>query len=270
MTDSTAPQHSSLLDGARQLLIDSMAVLNEAGCDEYIVIGGWCPYLRNSTKIAHPGTLDVDVLFKFGYQSGDLEKVVRTFIERGFLPSAKHSFQLLRKQSVDGTDLIYNVDLLHPRMTIEDPSLFVDHLDLDIRLAPTGPATKKMVSIAQPNSIALFDHSLYSPHNDRGTVFNLVSFTGMLLTKIDSCQRPKRERDSFDIYLAALNNEIDIGCLQKICSENKRIRDSMVGFLSHLGKKAGEFDRCVQLFAGPLDDSPAEFLRRGLSRLRLD
>ena len=54
-----------------------------------MVIGGWCPVLRNKSEVTHPGTLDVDILFKESYQSGSLKILIESFIESGFMPSAK-------------------------------------------------------------------------------------------------------------------------------------------------------------------------------------
>lgn len=104
-----------------------MSALSLAGEDEYIVIGGWCPYLRNTSGIKHPGTLDVDVLFKDGYQEGALARSINALRQKGFIASAKHGFQLLLEKQVGAERLIYNVDLLHPRMSDTDKDMFVDH-----------------------------------------------------------------------------------------------------------------------------------------------
>ena len=58
---------NSINDGAKELLRNTIAVLNNFEELEYIIIGGWCPLLRNKTEICHPGTLDVDILFKEAY-----------------------------------------------------------------------------------------------------------------------------------------------------------------------------------------------------------
>jgi hypothetical protein len=80
--------------------------------------------------------------------------------------------------------------------------MFVDHLDLDVPLK--GKETVIMMSIVLPNSALLFDDSLFDKYTLDNFEFNLVDFTGMFLTKMESCQKQKRERDSFDIYLAFL------------------------------------------------------------------
>jgi len=122
----------SIEDGALALLNDTAKSLAQHSCLKYVVIGGWCPFLRNKSKISHPGTLDVDILFEEGFKSGNIEAIIKTFISEGFTPSAKHPFQLLKTQKIKDKSFMFNIDLLHPKM-LEDRQnigMFVDHLDL--------------------------------------------------------------------------------------------------------------------------------------------
>src|SRR5438105_6132889 len=123
---------TTILDGAKELLLDATTAIEAAGIGDYIVIGGWCPYLRNRSKLVHPGTLDVDILFKEGHRAGALDSAIKSLRHKGFVASAKHSFQLLIAKTINDESLIYNIDLLHPRMSETDKGLFVDHLGLDI------------------------------------------------------------------------------------------------------------------------------------------
>ncbi len=116
------------LEAARLGLLGESVDIVASLSIQYVVVGGWAPYLRNSSPIAHPGTYDVDVLFLKGRTPGYLADVVKAFICGGYLPSAKHRFQLLRELRVGATSLVFNVDLLHPSES-EHPSVeFVDHL----------------------------------------------------------------------------------------------------------------------------------------------
>jgi hypothetical protein len=260
----TATQRSDVIktieDGAFALLKDTAISLSNFPDLEYIVIGGWCPVLRNSTAVRHPGTLDVDILFKDSYQAGNLKYVIEAFIDTGFMPSAKHPFQLLKSQEINGKRFIYNIDLLHPNMT-ENPDqlgMFVDHLELDVPLNNSETKLKEMKSIVLPNSEILFRESLFDKFTESGETFNLVSFDGMFITKMDSCQKQKRERDSFDIYLAFLNEGVNVGKIKSLATSDSRIEESYSDFKKHLKKNSGTFNKNVLHFCKSITGSPAK------------
>lgn len=224
-----------------------------------MVIGGWCPVLRNTSDITHPGTLDVDLLFRDSYQSGSLKEVSKKFIDAGFMPSAKHPFQLLKPQEIGGKNFVYNIDILHPGMLNNkyQVGMFVDHLDLDVPLNE-GEELKKVVSIVLPNSAILFKENLYDNYTVDELSFNLVSFEGMFITKMDSCQKQKRERDSFDIYLAFISNGIDVSIINEIARKAPRIDESLRNFKNFLEKKSDIFDKNILLFYPASKGSPAK------------
>ena len=122
---------SSIEDGARSLLEDAAAVLSEFKESEHVIVGGWCPVYRNICGPKHPGTLDVDILFRESNNEGYLSGFMERLMDRGFYPSAKHSFQYLKVQEIAGKRFVYNIDLLHPRMTedIKKHGMYVDHLE---------------------------------------------------------------------------------------------------------------------------------------------
>ncbi|MBU2739375.1 hypothetical protein [Acidithiobacillus concretivorus] len=253
---------NSVEDGARALLKDAAAVLSQFPQIEHIVIGGWCPVIRNKSRILHPGTLDVGILFRYSNKPGFLSDVIERLIQSGFAPSAKHSFQLLKKQVVNGKTLIYNIDLLHPRMLEDKDSmgLFVDHLELDIPLNNAERQLKKMCSVVLPNSEVLFQKSMYTAVSIDGQSLPLVTFEGMFVTKMDSCQKQKRERDSFDIYLAFANDGVNAQSINQLASEDNRIDDSLKEFKLHLQNKADEFNKNVKHFCKGIEDSPAQYV----------
>lgn len=248
----------SINDGAKNLLKETISELSKFEKLKYIIIGGWCPFLRNTQEVGHPGTLDVDILFREGYQSEALKDIIEAFIKAGFVPSAKHKFQLLKKQKIQDQDFIFNIDLLHPKMTEydENKGLFVDHLDLDVPLL--GEETVKMMSIVLPNSALLFDESLFSQYEDGDLKFNLIDFTGMFLTKMESCQKQKRERDSFDIYLAFKNDGVDIGKIKSIAKKNIHVETAFTGFKKFLEEKPNIFDSNIKFFYKEYSKSPAK------------
>lgn len=256
----------SVLEGAKELLVDTITALHQSSVRDFIVIGGWCPLLRNASGLRHPGTLDVDVLFKHGGEKGALRPAIEALKSSGFVLSAKHSFQLLMEKNVLGERLVYNVDLLHPSMTETNPGMYVDHLELDVPLDEEERRVKTMTSIVMPNSAILFQESLYSKFKLDGIDFDLVDFTGMFITKMDSCEKQKRERDAFDMYIALKSNEIDFLALRRIRGENPRIDRSLAGLSEYLEKKNQIFDQNVAQFSAGLSESPSTALLLALRK----
>ena len=190
------------------LLAESVKILKGFTID-YAVVGGWSPYLRNSSPISHPGTKDVDLLFEPAATEGKLSEVISAFFDNGYLPSAKHTFQLFKVLNVSEKPMVFNIDLLHPLETIRDSEMFVDHLDLDLPENIKLKTYKIIRSIALPSSRIIFDESLYSMHKlagvDKETIeIPLIDEVGILMTKCESIRSSKRQRDAFDIYLAIM------------------------------------------------------------------
>ena len=252
----------SVLEGAKELLFETISTLSSAGVNDYIVIGGWCPYFLNTSEMAHPGTLDVDLLFRDGSRDGALGRSIKALRQKGFIPSAKHGFQLLLEKQIGAERLIYNVDLLHPQMSETDKNMFVDHLDLDVPLDEYKRQVKKVKSIVQKNSLVLFEESLYVKSPIPEAEFNLVDFTGMFITKMDSCKSEKRARDSFDIYLGFKSGLVDFDKLKAIKLRNNRVAESLEGFATFLRDKAEKFDKNVFEFSQPPEVSPAMYVQQ--------
>jgi hypothetical protein len=200
---------TSVLDASKELLVEVSALLTGAGA-EFVVVGGWSPYLLNSTEHKHPGTKDVDILFSDGAAEGGLEQFVSLLLKNGFMPSAKHDFQLLKPILVNGHELVFNVDLLHPSESLKNPELFTDHFDLHI-LDGDLEKTKHVRSIVLPSSEILFregfrqELEVVAPLTKKSTLVPLISSAGVILSKCESVHLVKRPRDSFDIYIALIS-----------------------------------------------------------------
>jgi hypothetical protein len=200
---------STVLDAAKALLVETVDILNREGAN-YVVVGGWSPFLRNKTPHAHPGTKDVDILFSDASAEGGIEKIVEAFLSAGFMVSAKHDFQVIKEVNVAGRLLAFNVDLLHPSETVHNPELLVDHLNLHIKDSEIGD-DKFVRSIVLPSSQILFEKDMWSPINVKCPLTGknidvpLITETGCVLSKCESVSAEKRKRDSFDIYLSILN-----------------------------------------------------------------
>lgn len=76
--------YPTLLSGAKGLLGECSRILKEINL-EYTIVGGWSPYLLNNTVFKHPGTHDVDLLFKDGENFGVLADIASKFISEGFV-----------------------------------------------------------------------------------------------------------------------------------------------------------------------------------------
>ncbi|MCF8178542.1 MAG: hypothetical protein K9J74_08545 [Sulfuritalea sp.] len=200
---------STMQEAVEALLADITCFLNSTGY-EYLVVGGWSPYLRNATAHKHPGTRDVDILFSDGGVKNKLHDVIRGLLDRGYKVSAKHDFQLLRAINVQGHQLVFNVDLLHPSESVRNPEMMVDHFDLGIKQSDLaeGKAVKSMVL---PSSALLFYEGFSEPYElttcdlagaELSVSFPLLGHAGLILSKCESVKYEKRPRDAFDIFLA--------------------------------------------------------------------
>src|SRR5690606_21527109 len=153
------------------------------------------PYLLNQTELfPHPGTKDVDVLFKSGTEKGELKEVIQAFLDSGFIQSAKHPFQLLKKYEIKGYDFMYNVDLLHPDDQENKPENYVDHIDFPIRESKYMRIDYSGKTIILPQSDLFFEdfsfvHTQtcqFSSGETKDIQFNLLDEAGLILSKTKS------------------------------------------------------------------------------------
>jgi hypothetical protein len=205
------------MEASRCLLGETTQIINSI-YSNYIIIGGWTPYLKYNTNITHPGTKDVDVLFNGADKEDAISEVALILLRNGYLLSAKHCFQLIKTYNIQGKEMAFNVDLLHPihGSIKDDEDLFIKQLELSIPVEKYQSDTFKVMSIVQPNTKYLFELTMFENyelryHNSDGVEsaveFNLMNDIGCLLTKSQSCNSRKRTRDSFDIYLTIKQNE---------------------------------------------------------------
>lgn len=204
-------EYKNIQDGAFGMLYECTNLLNKLNT-KYIVVGGWSPYLLNSSPISHPGTKDVDILFDGAYEKGKLKEIILAFLDNGFIMSAKHDFQLFKEINVCGEGFIYNLDLLHPLETIKPKDIYVDHIEFDIPADKYLSRNFVMKSIALPSSQILFQNKFYKNYDLsieglEPIQFPLMDELGTLLTKSKSVLIDKRYRDSLDIFLAIHQNE---------------------------------------------------------------
>jgi hypothetical protein len=259
--------YNSLLQGARGLLGDCCRVLEDIDL-EYAIVGGWSPYLLNSTKFKHPGTYDVDLLFKDGEKEGTLEQVVQKFLNEGFVLSAKHNFQLLKVLKVAATRFVYNVDFLHSSDNNRKEDMFVDHLNLPVPLNGNLSETYKIKSIMSPQSAVIFSEGLHEVQKEvfilpdtgkEATLkFSLINEAGLIITKTSSVKQVKRQRDSFDIYIAikqARNYQSLVKIFQDIKYKNGDLFNTLYGIREAIKENGMVYN--AYKYACPDDNNPS-------------
>ncbi|NVK33539.1 MAG: hypothetical protein HWE23_03605 [Rhodobacteraceae bacterium] len=221
----------NIQEGAKILLNDTAKILNDNAVN-YIIVGGWSPYLLNSTEIKHPGTKDVDILFENAYKPEELKGIISKFIEAGFILSAKHDFQLFKKIPVRNFEFIYNIDILHPSETTWETDIFIDHIELDVPKDEFQDENFKMKSIMLPDSNFLFDGHYSKYELSDNTSINLMNELGCILTKSKSVNIEKRFRDSLDIFLAihqCRDYDSLVTSTLKLRSDNQPVYNSLYG-----------------------------------------
>ncbi|MCX6245257.1 MAG: hypothetical protein NTU98_11195 [Bacteroidetes bacterium] len=201
--------YSSIEEAALHVLGKYCNYVNRSGT-EYVIIGGWSAFLLNSKPIAHPGTKDVDILFREATTPYALAGIIELSISKGYLLSAKHPFQLFEILNVSDQEFVFNIDVMHPKEeTMKE--LFLDQFDLTVFLDKERSKKAKAKSIIGPNSDILFHNLCCEPHiilfkdDDRQMKYcriKIINELGCLLSKSVSCQKQKRERDSLDIFLS--------------------------------------------------------------------
>ncbi len=192
-----------------------------------------------------------DILFSDAKVSKALSDVIEKSLSNGFLPSAKHDFQLLMPVKVGTHELVFNVDLLHPSETIENPELLVDHFDLGINDSELNE-NRAVRSIVLPSSELLFRDGFFSTYQLEAraldgslvnSTFSLLTFAGSVISKSESVSSPKRTRDAFDIFMAFQNDPNgEIECLLRQYTRIDGVRKCVDGlkknFYQRLLRKA--------------------------------
>jgi hypothetical protein len=188
---------TTINEGARIILEESVGLLDEH-LSNVVIIGGWGPFLRNQDH--HPGTRDVDVLFPEFYDRDTPAAVIMRFLDKGYLVSAKHNFQILKPLRVGARKYLYNVDFLHPVIERTDVVEFEDVINLDVTI--DGYIVKTVQTVCILRGDLVFRENLYTQFDIAGKKVPLLNDLGVVITKLKSCREPKRPRDIYDVVLA--------------------------------------------------------------------
>jgi hypothetical protein len=245
------------MQAVRGVLVESCQVLDRASV-QYVVAGGWVPYLRGAdNSFFHPGTNDVDLLFND--DPAPIKSALELLLQTGYVPSAKHPFQLLKPLTVDGQDFVFNVDLMHPAETDRDQDMFHDIIDLGVKDDYDSHITHVIKSISLPSARIIFDHTLWSrfpieailPDGHKAKIdIPLMDETGSVLSKCVSISVKKRPRDAFDVFfvLGGPHGDAIAKQLRELSQRFPQVKTQLEELKSFLTHHSEIFDARVQAY----------------------
>lgn len=171
---------------AQKLLNETTTTLNDHKVN-YVVVGGWSPYLFHSQKYGHPGTFDVDVLLDSkSLDDGSFDSASNALLSNGYMRAPKNVFQAHRILNVNGEDLVFHIDFLNER----EPTNEIEIV--------TGQG--RMKSVYTEIMKAVFKYADFRTHS----AFPNVRFPSpetFIATKAVAASVKKRQRDAFDIFV---------------------------------------------------------------------
>lgn len=192
MNTKHGPRVSSEQDGAKALLKEVTDILNLTQVN-FVVVGGWVPFLFHSTRFGHPGTFDVDLLIHGeSLENGTFDSAGDILIERGYLRAPKNRFQAHRIIHVAEERMVFHVDFLNEQQPTNELELV--------------EGKGKLQSIYTPSMQAIFKYEGYRFHPE----FERVRFPSVetfLVTKAAAVSSKKRSRDAFDAFVSVMDQD---------------------------------------------------------------
>jgi hypothetical protein len=252
-------------------------ILNRDGV-QYAIAGGWVPYLRGGIpNLTHPGTRDVDVLFKD--KISQVERATKALSNAGFVYSGKHDFQLFLPINVGEQSFIFNVDLMHSDEQHKQPQMFADIFELGVEDAYDPTGKRWIRSIRFLGAEVVFEEALWSNLAVTGmdtagvTVevrVPLLDEAALILSKASSIKNEKRPRDAFDIYyvLFGLAEFRIIETLRRLAIKYSDVNGQLDILLTWIAENKDKFDGSVNQFAKAQIPNPADNILRVLRALR--
>jgi hypothetical protein len=254
---------------ARGLLVTTCEALNAREIT-YVVAGGWVPLLRGGASgLCHPGTRDVDVLFR---DKDGVREATGALLNEGLVYSGKYEFQMMLPVAVSDQEFIFNVDLMY--QDEQQPELYADIFQLGVLDAydPTGKRWVK--SIAFPSAGIVFEQALWSNIRENGpdvsgsrreTLIPLLDEAALILSKMSSVRNDKRTRDAFDIYYVLFGPQQTSICdtLRELRGLYPDLNFQINNFAGWVLANSARFDRNVARHA----QKPIEHAGRDTARL---
>jgi hypothetical protein len=185
-------EYSENADAALALLKSTTKTLIASGVD-FVIVGGWVPFLFHAHRFGHPGTFDVDVLLNSrSLDDGTFDRATEQLLSDGYLRAVKNKFQAHRILRVAGEDLVFHVDFLNERAP-------VDELDL---VGGRG----RLQSIYTPAMEAVFRYGGYRTH-PKTDGLRFPSAETFIATKAAAALVKKRRRDAFDVFVTVADQD---------------------------------------------------------------
>lgn len=183
-------------EAAKGILGEAVKIISESNVD-YVVVGGWIPFLFYSSIYPHQGSFDVDLLLNDNTSKEQMEKVVDIFKENGYHFAAKNKFQLYKILNVADEEIIFHVDFLHRKYAPDQEDGFF--LNWNKMLSIAGPGTDIIFLDNERTSEEL---TFELPNETKETLnVNFANDIGFISAKGRALDTPKRVRDSYDIFL---------------------------------------------------------------------
>jgi hypothetical protein len=171
---------------ARFLFEEAGNVLVEAGV-QFVVVGGWVPFLFHAEAFGHPGTFDVDLLIHdSSLDDGSFDRATTLLAGLGYLGAPKNKFQAHRILAVGAEKLVFHVDFLNERAPTLQHELVV--------------GSGKFQSIYTPAMKVVFAEGEFRSHSDFPG-FRFPSIATFIVTKGAAVLGGKRMRDAFDVFV---------------------------------------------------------------------
>lgn len=210
MTSDTVYEFSSEQEAAQSMLLEVTGLLNKKTID-YAVVGGWVPFLFNSSPVPHPGTFDVDIVLNTALNKDDVVSALDEMVKNsGYMRAPKNAFQVYRAIRVSGEEMIFHVDFLHRKYADDTDDLTRSWGRYQ---SITAPGTDVIFTHKQTQTRLVSGLGMNGESIKRNIIF--ASEAAFLSSKGRSVGLGKRERDGFDIYLVITQSQ-DITVLKDV------------------------------------------------------
>jgi hypothetical protein len=238
----TPYKYENKQDAAHGLLLEVATLLNKATID-YVVVGGWVPYLFHSDPLRHPGTFDVDIVLNDRLQRSAVSDVLDVFRERGYLPTPKNPFQIFRVLNVgddprpNRSELLYHVDLLHRMYADGADGMKIEWGEYE---SIQGPGTD--VIFLENEKVVYGQHGTLPSGEEVDLRIPFATEVGMLSCKGRSIDVQKRTRDAYDVFLLvrqARDRTALIQSCKRLCAKSPMFKKSLEGLSREFRKGAG-------------------------------
>jgi hypothetical protein len=192
---SSVVAHETEQDAALALLKDTTSILESCGV-QFVVVGGWVPYLFHRHLFGHPGTFDVDVLLhSSSLEDNSFDNAAERLLESGYLRAVKNKFQAHRVLRVQQEDLVFHVDFLNESNQGEQLSI----------VGGKG----RLHSIYTEAMQAVFKYTPFRSHESLPGL-KFPSPETFIASKAAATLVKKRTRDAFDAFITASDQDADV------------------------------------------------------------